>query len=305
MRRLLPFIIVILVSLQAFGQQDPQYSMYMFNGQVLNPAYAGSRENVSTTLLMRWQWVGFDGAPATQSFSINGPSRNLHHGFGLSFFNDKIGQTRNSAINVDYAFRILMGENSALSLGLRGTVANLSRDLTSIDPSGGTDGNFSQNVNLWQPNVGTGIYFNSRRLYLGASVPHLIENKWHADPNVNPAASGVYSRHFLFTAGIVLGGDAVKFKPSALLKIVPNAPMSLDLNGAFLFADKLWIGGSWRMNDAVVGMLEWQVSKAFRLGYAYDYGISDLKPAHNGSHELMLGFDFNFKGNSMVSPRYF
>lgn len=292
---------LLLSTVAAFGQQYPQYSMYMFNGLVLNPAYAGSRENVSMVGILRRQWVGLDGGPATESFSIHGPSRNLRHGFGATIYNDKVGVEKQFNVNFSYAYRILTGENSALSLGLSGEMNNYRLDMAEAFPNDPTLA--ANSINVWQPNVGTGVYFNSRRLYVGASIPHLLENNRY-DGTTNGVTS-TQVRHYLLTGGIVLGGKAVKFKPSTLIKVVPGSPLSVDLNGSFLFADKLWLGASWRLKDAVAVIFEWQVTNAFRFGYAYDFGISDLRPVHSGSHEFMLGIDFRSRGKGHISPRYF
>jgi type IX secretion system PorP/SprF family membrane protein len=289
-------------AIQLLAQQDPHYSQYMFNGLVLNPAYAGSREQVSINALYRRQWAGLDGAPTTQSLSVHGPSRNLRHGFGLSLFNDAIGATRQMNVSATYAFRIAMGEKAHLALGLQGSLLNYRADFASIKLKDPNDPAYTnENINLLLPNAGAGIYFNTQSFYAGVSVPHLFNHNLTDD-----ASDAVQSLHVQGTAGVILKvSDQVKFKPSTMIKYVPGAPVTLDLNANFLFADRFWLGAGYRRGESVVGMVEWWITKQLRLGYAYDYLLNDLNKVSNGSHEIMLGFDFSFDKRKMVSPRYF
>lgn len=286
----------------AFAQQDPHYSQYMFNGLVLNPAYAGSRDQVSSNLLYRRQWTGISGAPTTYSASVHGPSRNLRHGFGLSFYNDAIGVTKETNVSVTYAYRIPMGENAHLAFGLQGSLMSYKADFTKIKLGDPNDPAYlNQNISLLLPNAGAGIYFNTNRFYAGVAIPHLI-NQNLTDGNTD----AMQALHLTGTAGVVLGiTDDVKFKPSTMIKYVPGAPLTFDLNGNFIFSDRFGVGAGYRHGESVIGMAEWWVTRQLRLGYAYDYLLNDLSKVSNGSHEIMLGFDFNFDKRKHVSPRYF
>lgn len=304
--------IYILFCLLGFGlglqaQQDSHYSQYMFNHYAINPAYAGSWNSLTANLLYRKQWLNIDGAPTTQSFTLHAPSRNRRHGFGFSLYNDKIGVTRSTMLNLGYAYRIPLGANANLSFGLQGTVENINNTFSTVTTgsditSGMVDPTFSQNLNVWLPNVGAGALLSTRHFYLSLSAPDLIENEIGDNTTANTEA-----RHFFASTGFMIGKEEakVKFKPSLLLKYQPNSPVGLDLNAQFLFVDKVWLGASYRLEDAVVGMFAWQVAPWFRLGYAYDYTISELSTATSGSHEFLLGFDLNFERKGMVSPRWF
>ncbi|MEM7036971.1 MAG: type IX secretion system membrane protein PorP/SprF [Bacteroidota bacterium] len=290
----------------ASAQQVPMYSQYMFNGLVLNPAYAGSKGYISSTLIVREQWTGIDEAPSTQSFSFHGPSRNLRHGFGFTFVNDKAGAINDMNLAVDYAYRIPVGKTGALSFGLEAGVNNYRANYDGLRTE--TDATdiaiVANNVNLWLPDVNFGIYYDSRRFYIGASARHLVPNNLH-DTGAGDFES-IRERHYLATAGVVIDlGRDVKFKPSTLVKYHPAAPLQADLNASFLFREKLWTGVSWRSFDAVAFILEWQATKAFRLGYSYDLSTSRLQGISGGSHEFMLGFDLHFRGRGNVSPRFF
>jgi type IX secretion system PorP/SprF family membrane protein len=294
------------------AQQDPMYSQYMFNHQVLNPAYAGSWGYFTSTLIYRKQWVGMNGAPETQTFSFHTPSRNDHHGFGMSFVADRIGITQTIGLNAAYAYRIHLGKNARLAFGLQGSLDNYRANFGSvrtgstIDPSAnGPDPAFNGNsVNLWLPNAGAGVFFHTKHFYIGASSPRLIQHELNGE---NAGSTASMSRHFFFTTGVVLGSDEafVKFKPSILAKYTPASPIQFDINAHFLFADRIWVGASYRTEDAIVGMLQVQLLQWLRMGYAFDYITSEINTYGNASHEFMLGVDLNFKHKSMVSPRYF
>ena len=317
MKKVVLFLGMLMLTLTAFGQQDSHYSMYMFNGFVLNPAYAGSREQASAVLLHRMQWIGMDGAPRTTSFSINAPTTNLRHGLGVSFVNDKVGPIGKSDIGFSYAYRILLGESSALSLGLNGQITNYRTNLNGlnlvgVDPVTGapttvSDPTFSGNdINTWFPNFGTGIYFNSKRFYAGLSVPRIMNQNLY-DDDITAGSSAAAQRALFFgTAGVVIDlGKSVKFKPSVLAKKTQGTDFEFDLNGSFLFKDLFWVGMSYRTEDALVFMAEVQPTPAFRFGYAYDRTLTDLNQFSSGSHEFMIGFDFSFRKKDLISPRLF
>ena len=317
MKKILLIVSMLVLSIAVFGQQDSHYSMYMFNGFVLNPAYAGSRDHASAVLLHRQQWVGMDGAPATTSFTLNAPTANLRNGLGVTFVNDRVGPIGKTDIGFSYAYRILMGEGSALALGLNGQVSNYRTNfsdlrLVSVDPATGApvndpaDPSFAGNdLNLWLPNVGTGIYFNSKRFYIGASMPRILNNQLN-DDGVNGGVSTAQQRSVFFaTTGLVIGGKNVAFKPSVLAKKTMGTAFEFDINGSFLFKEKLWLGVSYRTEDALIFIAEFQPTPAIRFGYAYDRTLTGLNQFGNGSHEFMLGFDFSFRRSDITSPRFF
>ncbi len=304
------FLIGLVACMQA--QQDPMYSQYMFNHQVLNPAYAGSWGYFTSNVIYRKQWVGLNGAPETGSFSFHTPSRNDHHGFGMSFVTDRIGITTTNGLSAAYAFRIHLGGNARLALGIQGSLDNYRanyggvRTGSTIDPSSNpNDPAFTGNsINIWAPNAGAGFFFHTKHFYLGASSPRLVRQAISTDENTSLAT---LSRHFFFTTGVMIGSDeaTVKFKPSILAKYTPGTPLQFDFNAHFLLANRLWLGASFRTEDAIVGMVQLQALQWLRIGYAYDYITSDINRYASASHEFLLGLDLNFKRKAMVSPRYF
>ena len=290
----------------ALGQQDPQYSQYMFNGLAYNPAYAGSRDALSGTLLLRKQWVQLDGAPSTGSFSLHGPSRNERHGFGIQLVHDRLGVTRQNFLTGSYAFRFPLGPGR-LALGLEGGLRqfqNRYSDVVTVNPDQINPG---VNLTAWLPSAGTGLYYSTERFYMGLSVPNFIAGKYfrYKDQTAQSLAS-TQRTHYFGTMGVVIPlGSNVEFKPSVVAKYVQNAPFEMDFNAAFLFRQRLWLGAGYRTGDALIFMLEYFTPGGLRLGYAYDYTVTRLNQVNTGSHELMLGFDLAPRKTKIITPRYF
>ena len=317
------FVLLALVagSTKVQAQQDKMYSQYMFNMMAINPAYAGSRDVLSATGLYRNQWVNVEGAPKTMTFTLDAPVNKERVGLGIQAFNDQIGLQNETGIFASYAFKIKVGERSTLALGLNAGAVSFRWDLTEarLAPGGGSaDPAFSQNITKILPNFGTGIYVSNDRSYIGVSVPQLIAN------NLTEYNSGDnrarQRRHAYAMAGFVIGlGQSLKLKPSTLIKYADGAPLGIDGNLNLWINDRVAIGTSYRRNqystwneftsDALVGMLELQLSDQFRLGYAYDMMLNGLRNTNlninTGSHELMLRYEFGFSKSKILTPRYF
>ena len=299
-------LIVLLVTTlgtTTYAQQHAMYTQYMFNGLALNPAYAGSHGALSITALGRIQWVGIEGAPNTQTFTMHSPVAD-RSSLGLFLIHDNIGVTDQYGLYGSYAFRIPTGEKSSLSMGLQVGFNNYNIDLNQITTQN-PDPNFSVNgAGGLLPNFGAGLFYSSERFYIGASVPHILTNDLISD-DVNDAEARQF-RHYFLTAGYVFDlGPSLKLKPNFLVKAVPGAPVSYDINANLLIKEVLWVGFSYRPEDAVSGLIEMLLTPQLRLGYAYDYTTSELQNFSQGSHELMLNFRFAFDKSSVLSPRYF
>jgi len=300
----------------AWAQQDKMFSQYMFNMLAVNPAYAGSRSVLSATGLYRNQWGGIPGAPQTATFTLDMPVSQERVGLGLQVYNDRLGASAETGVFATYAYRIRLGDRSTLSLGLQGGAVSFQWNLADamLNPDGTPDPAFSQNISKILPNFGTGIYLSSDRSYLGASVPQLVKNKLSDFDSGSERA--VQRRHAYVMGGFVVGlSDALKLKPSFLVKYAEGAPLGIDGNINLWIADRLAIGGSYRRNqfnsfgafssDAIVGMVEVQLSDQIRLGYAYDRMLNNLRSFGPNSHELMLRYEFGFGRSRILTPRYF
>ena len=286
------------------AQQDSQYTNYMYNTINVNPAYAGSRGVMSIFGLHRTQWVGLDGAPVTNTLSVNTPINNSNFGLGISFVNDRIGPSDENAISADISYTIQTSETYKLSFGIKGTANLLNVDYTKLDRYDLTDPQFQNNIdNEFSPNIGAGIYFHSDKLYAGLSVPNFLETE-HFDDNVSATARE--RMHYYFIGGYVFDlSPTVKFKPAFLSKMVSGAPLQLDLTANFMFNEKFVLGAAWRWDAALSGLVGFQVSEGWFIGYGYDAETTKLANYNSGSHEIFLRYEFKGKSEKVVSPRFF
>jgi len=308
MSRARQFLAVLLVGMLApltvAAQQDPLYGQYMFNTLAFNPAYAGSANVFTTMLLSRHQWVGFEGAPTTQTLSAHSPLPLHGLAMGGNIIHDRTGPARQTGAFVDLAYRIRTGRDTRLSFGLKGGVNMYQADVASLltvdpDPS---------NVNISGralPNFGFGLYWHGPRHYVGLSAPKLLENRM-VDASSGSMVVSQEARHYFLMAGYVadLGPD-LKFKPAFMLRLVEGAPLSLDLNANFLLRERIWFGALYRVGNAFGLMAQFQLTDQLRAGYAFDATTTRIGAYNAGTHELMLGFDLNFSKGRTISPRYF
>lgn len=311
MRRLLYTLLMIAFGAPLVAQQDPMFSQYMFNPLSVNPAYAGSRDALSVTALGRWQWVGMEGAPRTQTLGIHTPNGSRRNGFGLNIVNDKVSYLGQTWLSASYAYRIPLGKYK-LQLGLQGTMFNWRVNWEKaqlVDMADDVPAGYGNN--LWVPNAGFGAFFYGERGYAGFSVPHLLVNSLASSrPGISfdskQSAFAALKRHYFLMGGYVweVSRD-FKVKPSFLFKSVYGAPMELDLNLNFYFLERFGVGASYRTGDGMVGMMEYQINRQLRAGYAYDYPFTALRGYTTGSHELMISYDFSFGNKAVVSPRVF
>lgn len=308
MKRKILYFIAGFFGLVAQAQQDSQFTQYMYNTININPAYAGSRGRLSVFGLHRNQWVGLDGAPVTNSFSLNSPIQNSNVGIGLSFINDKIGPSDENSISVDVSYTIKTSETFKLSLGVKGTANLFNVDFNKLYIYSPGDALAQTNIdNKFSPNIGAGAYFHSDKTYFGLSVPNFLETK-HFDAISNNSSSYIASErmHYYFIAGHVFNfGESVKFKPALLTKFVKGSPLQVDLSGNFLINDKFTLGAAYRWDAAASLLAGFQISKSWFIGYGYDMETTKLANYNSGSHEIFLRFEFFNKTDNIVSPRFF
>lgn len=289
-----------------FAQQDSQYTQYMYNTINVNPAYAGSRGVTSIFLLHRTQWVGLDGAPVTNTASINKPIGNTNMGYGVSFVNDRIGISDENTISVDFSYSVKTSEDYKISFGLKGSANLLSVDYTRLTIRHPEDELLSRQANIdnrLSPNFGAGIYWHSDRNYIGLSVPNFLETK-HYDDNVSSLASE--RMHFYLIGGSVFDlNENLKFKPALMTKMVKGAPLQVDLSANFLFNEKFMLGAAYRWSAALSGMVGFQVTDSWQIGYSYDAETTKLANYNSGSHEIYLRYELFSNYSKIVSPRFF
>ncbi|MBT0607272.1 PorP/SprF family type IX secretion system membrane protein [Aequorivita echinoideorum] len=286
----------------ANAQQDPQYTQYMYNMNVINPAYAGSNEGLTITALYRDQWSDIDGNPRTITVSGHSPVGS-NVGLGLSAINDELGPVKETNVYADFSYTLRLGASAKLALGVKAGATFHDVGLAGLQVQDPNDPFFSQNINNTYPNIGAGAFFYTDNFYLGLSVPNML-NSVHIDEN--GLRYGSETQHYFATAGYVFQvSENFKLKPSTMVKSAFDAPVSFDANLNALFFDKLEIGASYRLDDSFSGIVGFQATDFLRIGYAYDRIVSDLDVYTDASHEIILTFDILFNKRVLRSPRFF
>jgi type IX secretion system PorP/SprF family membrane protein len=278
----------------------------MFNGLVINPAYTGSQESMVAAATSRAQWTGLNGAPNTQVASLHSPIKLSRSAVGGVFIHDEIAITNQYAFYGTYAYRIPVSENAKISVGAQAGVsylrANLD-DLFIVTPGGTPDPAFSQSETRYLPLLGLGVYYYSKRAYVGLSVPQVINNRWD---NQDAISKSRQTRHFLLSAGYVFDiGPNLKLKPNTLLKWVEGKEFQFDINANLLIHEFLWVGASYRMDDSVDGLVQWNITPHLSLGYSYGWPISELATTQYGTHEILVSYRIKHYRHVVFSPRYF
>lgn len=323
-------LLILFLSLLSLGnkltaQQDIALSMYMFNPLFTNPATAGYQDRQWLSAVGRYQWVGIDGAPKAGSVSFQTPLKNQNLAIGALVKYDAIGLMKNIGVDLSFAYRIRLTENTRLSLGLMGSIFNYNdvrRDAQGVATNDPT----IDNTNAWIPNFGAGAYlFNNNKYFVGVSVPHLLNLKIN---NPNAAVAGntlsrIYN-HYFASAGYVFGKEeGIKFKPTAMFKMSENSSPNLDLNANLLLQDRFWVGLGYRSGgdviseagefkqlaglrgESIIATFKMMATPKLEIGYAYDYPLSRLSNSTSGSHEIYIGMDLSKnKSARYVSPRY-
>ena len=306
----LAIVLVTFFNVNLHAQQAPHYSQYMYNMNVMNPAYAGSKESLSGGILYRQQWVGLQGAPKTATLSLHSPvGKNV--GLGLSVISDKIGPVEENNIYGDFSYTLNLGGSQRLALGLKAGFTMHRIGLFSEIGNGYTqqagDIAFSENSSSSNFNIGTGLFYYSEKYYLALSIPNMLSSiHLNVARNGQDYKFGSATQHYFFNGGYVFNlSDNVKFKPSFMMKSAIKVAPSVDVSSNFLFYEKFEAGASYRLNDSFVGMVNFAISPSIKIGYAYDYIVSDLKINSPSSHEIMLLFDLNLPKKVSISPRFF
>ena len=321
MRKILLAFVFILTVNCVYGQQDAQFSQYMFNGIYINPAYAGYREQLNAHAFYRSQWTGVDGAPKTQSLAIDAIANDGNVGLALQISNDRLGAQQNLSAYANYAYRLRLNADgsSRLAFGLGAGVVQLGLDGAMLDPN---DLEPDQPLSMQRaivPDARVGVYFSNDRFYAGFSVDNLISQYVSIDryayiPQPKP--------HLYLTAGalVPLSTD-ILLKPSFLLKDDKAGPTSLDATAFLILAEKFWVGGSYRtrvklynkdhlqrdlssLNSAVAAIQVFPSSN-LRIGYAHDFALGAIRSQLGGTHEISIGYFFNNKTIRMATPRFF
>lgn len=309
-------VLIVLLPSIAIGQDHPHYTMFMFNKLIYNPAYAGNKNMLTANAAYRNQWSGINGAPRNFNVNIDGPvgSYMKEHrpvSLGLSVNNETLGVTDNTNIMSYYSYRIPIKKTS-LSFGLQAGVSIYSAEYSRLNPQQQSDNTLQNNINnAVLPNFGAGVFWSGSNFYVGASVPNLIENYYDKDRKglTNQTQSARQIRSYYLSGGYIIPiTDNFKLEPQVMARYAGNGkyqqPMNVDLNLSLIFFNRLMVGATYRTDESVEAMVHLQATKRLNIGYAYDYTVSGLNGYNNGSHEIVLGFDFVRDVNKYVNPRF-
>ncbi len=292
--------LLLTCSLLVRAQQEPLYTHYMYNTLAVNPAYAGSRDAMSFLALGRFQWVGIDGAPMTQTFQIHSPivaGLNI----GVDVVNDKIGPTNNTGLNLNLTYRFNLGNHHRLAIGLKGGLDFFNSNLSAVTTTESNDPLYNQNISRTLPNAGVGIYYDHTNFYLGLSVPRIVEHRLNS-------GLGESKRHYyLIVGGFIPVTPGFGLKPTALLRVAEGTTAQAEVTLEALFVNRISVGGFYRSLDGVGGLLGVNIGPNFRIGYSFDWPLTELGGVNQyGSHEIMLRYDLKFGRMAKIkSPRYF
>ncbi len=311
MKKILSILSFFLISYNVLAQQDPQYTHYMYNMSVVNPAYATSKQAMlDLGTLYRTQWVGAVGAPKTLSAFGHMPiSKKIE--MGLSIISDDIGDGAKKENNfyADFAYILQLNNDHRFSFGMKAGFTSIKTNFNGFKLESGdvtTDLAFNENVNTFSPNIGVGAYYFTDNYYIGLSAPNLLPTK-HIEEKQGIQAYGSENIHVFLTGGYVFQvSDMFKVKPAVMTKFVPGAPLSLDVTANVLYNNRFELGAAYRLDDSVSGLMAVNVTKTLKIGYSYDYTLSNLGQFNSGSHEVFLLFSLDLLGKGYdKSPRFF
>ncbi|MCF8322906.1 MAG: type IX secretion system membrane protein PorP/SprF [Flavobacterium sp.] len=299
--RILLFVLMF-TAVVSHAQQDAQFTQYMYNTINVNPAYAGSRGALSIFALHRTQWVGLDGAPVTNTISVNTPLNNSNLGLGVSVINDRIGPTNENTISADLSYTLPTSENYKLSFGLKATANLFNLNVSDLNPLVEVDPSL-QNYNKFSPNIGAGLYLHSDKAYVGFSIPNFMETNRYNDNDVKIFKEKM--NYYLIGGYVFDLSSEVKFKPAFISKVVEGAPFQMDLSGNFMFNNKFVVGVAYRWSAALSAMVGFQVSEGLYIGYGFDNETTNLKNYNTGSHEVFLRYEIFKNVDKITTPRFF
>lgn len=306
MKKSIIILFAVILNITANAQQEPMVSQYMFNGLFLNPAYAGSHQYFSSSLLHRTQWVSFPGAPKTSLVAVDGliPKKD-NIGVGLIVAHDRIGATEQTDVYANYAYQLRL-KKGKLAFGLKAGVSNYIFKSSGVTVWDANDEVFTGRRSAWLPKFGFGTYYFCDNWYAGISIPTLMAYDANHDFSFDVNKGSFLNRHYYLYGGYVFKlNEKFKLKPSTLVKYLPAAPVEADINLNLLYNDQFWIGASYRSMDAVVFMVEYQTNTRFRVGYAFDFTTSKIRNYSTGTHEIMIGYDFGKDLVKVKTPRFF
>lgn len=295
--RNIALVSVLVCALQGVAQQLPQYTQYMLNDFVMNPAVAGRNNYWEAKSNNRYQWVGITDAPRTYMLSLQGPFKNLKMGMGGTLFTDIVGPTRRTGLNLAYAYHLKLNADYKLSFGINAGILQYAVDGSKIYPHDVGDPILSPNYqSALAPDIGAGVYFYSSKFYVSLGFPQIYTANLKFF-TYQTTKNSTLAIHFYGLTGYKwqINNDFM-LEPTALVKMVDpvqyHIPVKVDLGAKLTFQNKVWIGANYRTKDAVTALIGYMFNNWLMFGYSYDYSITHLRGYNSGTHEVMLGLRF-------------
>lgn len=296
------FIISVFYSFHGYSQQLPMFTQYAYNTLAINPAFSGTKSGIDFMLLNRWQWVDYEGAPNTFNFTSSFKLSDKF-GLGINIINDKIGVSTNNSFQLAGAYMLPLNNELTLSFGLSLSANTFKHDWDNISLQNPSDPSFGENSeSLTNMNTGFGLYLYSKKYYISASIPYILENK------ISNTSDAKAYRHYFLKGGVYFElSDQIDFVPSLLFKYVQNNDAQLDITATIILQKMIWIGATYRTQDGAAIMAQLHLKERLRIGYGYDIPFTEIQNATTGSHEIIVGFNIKTKNKNhvIVSPRYF
>jgi type IX secretion system PorP/SprF family membrane protein len=300
------FVSAVLMSSGVWAQQEGIMTQFLQGPGVYNPAYAGSKDALSVLVMSRLQWTGFEGAPRTNTLNIHSPIADSKLGVGLTVINDKIGPVNQNTFSADLSYKLVVGYDASLRIGIRGSGQLFSADLTSLRTGREYDPSLIRNVeSVFLPNAGAGIYFNTPKYFAGVGTPNILSNEIRVNDFTTNRAYRQEMHFFVMAGGIFDLSPSILLKPAIKARYVFNAPIAIDVSANALLYDKVWVGLMYRYKGALGGSIQFQLNDQFAFGCAYDRSVDYLGEVNNGTYEIMMTYDFIYSGTRVRSPRYF
>lgn len=308
-------LILLCTFLRIEAQQDAQYTQWMFNKLSLNSGYAASEDDVCFSALHRSQWVGIEGAPRNQSFNARVPFRGRNIALGLSVNHDAVGPTNSWTVSGIYAYKFDFGQGRKLSAGLRATARSYRINFSETSAITSGDGGIpATDQTQTIPNFGAGLYYYTSKYYIGFSAPRLLGNRliYFNELSENSDFSREEVHTYLMAGAVLTLNSKLKLKPSILFKYVKDAPIDLDIHTSIIFYDIFWAGLTYRfggfegsIGESIDLVLQLQVNKKIRAGFAYDYSLTKIRDTSSGTFELVLDYCLKSDDTNLTNPRFF
>jgi type IX secretion system PorP/SprF family membrane protein len=300
-------LLLVVIVFESSAQQSIVYSQYLYNGLIINPAYAGSHVQLSATLSYRNQWVNFEGAPQTATLGAHTTVNKSKVGLGLLFTSDKIGSYTNTGAFGSYAYRIRDRKGGVFAMGVQGGIHNFRADYTELNLKNGQDPRFNGTVSELKPNFGGGVFYYNKKFFGGFSVPVILKHSKFFNGGLEQLA---LARHYYLYLGAMLPLDRmekIKLSPSFLIRAQEGTPLNADVNLQMIFHDLISAGVSYRTEESFTTLLNFKLSEKFNFGYSYDWVTADIRRFSNGTHEFMLNYRVRLRGihRDVECPAYF